>query len=56
MEEKEGNGGATPSLEPWRQELLAAATREGDTHAAAVSIDMNIKSRLENFLQKAPPK
>ena len=56
MEEKEGNGGATPSLEPWRQELLAAATREGDTHAAAVFIDMKIKGRRENFLQTAPPK
>ena len=43
-------------LEPRRQELLAAATREGDTHAAAVSIDMNIKGRRENFFQTAPPK
>ena len=53
MEEEEG--GATPPLEPRRQELLAAATREGDTYAAAVFIDMNIEGRRENFLQPAPP-
>ena len=55
MEEEEGNGGATPPLEPRRQGLLAAAAREGDTPAAAVSIDMNIEGRRENFFQQAPP-
>ena len=46
MEEEEG--GATPPLEPRREELLAAAVSEGDTPAAAVTI--NIKGRRENFL------
>ena len=56
MEEEEENGGATPPLEPRLQELLAAAAREGDTPAAAVSIDMNIEGYRENFLQPALPK
>jgi len=55
MEEEEGNSGATLPLEPRRQELLAAAVREGDTPAAVVSIDMNIEGRRENFLQQVPP-
>lgn len=56
MEEEGENGGATPPLESRRQELLAAATREGDTPTAAVSINMNIEGRRENFLKSAPPK
>jgi hypothetical protein len=55
MEEEEGNGAATPPLEPRRHELLAAAVREGDTPAAAVSIHMNFEGSCENFLQPAPP-
>ena len=47
---------ATPTLEPLREELLAAAVRADDTPAAAVSIDMNIEGRRENFLQPSPPK
>ena len=50
MEEEEGNGAATPPLEPRRHELLAAAVREGDTPAAAVSIHMNFEGSCENFL------
>ena len=53
MEEEEGNGGAKPPMEPRREELLAAAVSEGDTPAAAVSI--NIEGSRENFLQPAPP-
>ena len=55
MEEEEGNGWVTPPLEPRRHELLAAAVREGDTPAAAVSIHMNFVGSRENFLQPAPP-
>jgi len=38
-----------------QHELLAAAVREGDTPAAAVSIHMNCEGGRENFLQPAPP-
>ena len=55
QEEEEGNGAATPPLEPGRYELLAAAVRKGDTPAAAVSIHMNFEDSCENFLQPAPP-
>ena len=53
MEEEEGNGATTPSLEPRRHELLVAAVREGDTPAAEVSIHMNFEGSRENF-QPAP--
>ena len=55
MQEQEGNGAATPPLEPQQHELLAAAIREGDTPAAAVSIHMNFEGSCENFLHPAPP-
>jgi len=55
MEEEEGNGAATPPLEPRQHELLAAAVREGNTPAAAVLIPMNFEGSCENFLQPAPP-
>ena len=55
QEEEEGNGAATPPLEPRRHELLAAAVREGDTPAAAVFIHIIFKGSRENFLQPAPP-
>ena len=37
MEEEEGNGGATPPLEPRRHELLATSVGEDNAPAAAVS-------------------
>ena len=55
MEEEEGNGAATPPLEPRWHEFLAAPVRQGDTPAAAVSIHMNFEGSCENFLQPAPP-
>ena len=55
MDEEEGNRGATPPLEPLREELLAAGVRAGDTPAAAFSIDMNIKGGCEIFFNQHPP-
>ena len=51
MEEEEGNGEATPPLEPRRHELLAAAVGEDSTPAAAVSTHMNFEGRREFFFQ-----
>jgi len=56
MEEEEGNGAGTRPLEPRRHALLAAAVREGDTPAAAVSIHMDFQGSSEKFLQPAPPR
>ena len=50
MEEEEGNGEATPPLEPWRHELLAAAVGEDNTPAAAVSAHMNFEGMIRFFL------
>ena len=55
MEEEEGNGGATPALEPRRHELLAAAVGEDNTPAAAVSTHMNIEGSGEFFCEPPPP-
>jgi len=55
MEEEEGNGAPTPPLEPRRHKLLAAAVREGDTPAAAVSIHMNFEGSCENFFNQHLP-
>ena len=55
MEEEEGNGGATPALEPRRHELLAAAVGEYNTPAAAVSTHMNFEGSREFFFEPPPP-
>jgi hypothetical protein len=55
MEEEEGNGGATPALEPRRHELLAAAVGEDNTPAAAVSTHMNFDGSREFFFEPPPP-
>ena len=42
-------------IEVRRHELLAAAVREGDTPAAAVSIHMNFEGSRENFFNQHLP-
>jgi len=49
QEEEEGNGAATPPLEPRRHKLLAAAVRKGNTPAAAVSIHMNFEGAMPSY-------
>ena len=55
MEEEEGNGGATPSLEPRRHELLTTSVGEHNTPAAAVSTHMNFEGSRQFFLNHHPP-
>jgi len=55
MEEEEGNGQATPPLEPRRHELLAAAVGEDNMPAAAVSTHMNFEGSREFFSNHHPP-
>ena len=54
MEEEEGNGEATPPLEPRRHELLTADVREDNTPAAAVSAHMKFEGSREFFFQPPP--
>ena len=54
MEGEEGNGEATPPLEPRRNEFLAAAVGEDNTPAAAISTDMNFEGSREFFFQPPP--
>ena len=54
MEEEEGNGGATPPLEPRWHELLAATVGEDNTPAEAVSTHMNFEGSREFFFQPPP--
>ena len=55
MEEEEGNGEATPPLEPRRHEFLATAVGEDNTPAATVSTHMNFEGSREIFFEPPPP-
>jgi len=54
MEGEEGNGEATPPLEPRRHELLAAVVGEDNTPAEAVSTHMNFEGSRDFVFQPLP--